>query len=207
MPLQVLIAGQPATSPGRPAVSRGDVNAVEEPRATESTHSRDAPDATRHDRRRKEEGRRPPAGLQGYQEASGDEEETGGLLRAVDIMSGRPYTLSPETAIGVARDAFRQHRYRHIPITDSGRVLRGIISDRDLWPLTGVDDQPLSGHMVSRVVTASPETTVHEIARALLDYQIGAMPVTDAEQHLVGMITRTDVLRTIVRQGGVHFEA
>lgn len=203
MPLQVLIAGQPATTPGRPVTSRGDVHEVEEARASEPAHARDAPDATRHDRERRSG--RQARELQGYREASGQHEEA--LLRAVDIMSGRPFTLSPETTVRVVRDAFERHRYRHIPVTDAGRILRGIISDRDLWPLTGVDDQPVNRHMVSRVVTASPETTVHEIARALLDYQIGAMPVTDVEQRLVGIITRTDVLRTIVRQGGVHFEA
>lgn len=206
MPLQVLIPGQPITSPGRPPTSRGDVNVVEESRATEPTHPRDAPDAARRDRGGGKGGHA-RAGVADYRETSADEEEAAELLRAVDIMSGRPFTLTPDTAVGAVREAFRQYRYRHIPITDPTRVLQGIISDRDLWPLGGVDDQPVSRHMVSRVVAASPETTVHEIARALLDYKIGAMPVTDSNRRLVGLITRTDVLRTMIRQGGVHVEA
>jgi CBS domain-containing protein len=52
-----------------------------------------------------------------------------------------------------------------------------------------------AGELMTRdVVTASPETPVEELARALLKHQIGGMPVVDAAGVLVGMVSGFDVI-------------
>jgi CBS domain-containing protein len=49
--------------------------------------------------------------------------------------------------------------------------------------------------MRRRVLTVSPDTDIHEVAKKLADYGISAMPVVDAERHIVGMISEGDLMR------------
>ena len=48
------------------------------------------------------------------------------------------------------------------------------------------------------VITATPDTRIREIARLLIERRIGAMPIMDKYDNLVGIITRSDVLRAVV---------
>jgi CBS domain-containing protein len=49
--------------------------------------------------------------------------------------------------------------------------------------------------MTSDVVTARPDTTVTELARRLLNRRISALPVTDTEGCIVGIVSEGDLLR------------
>jgi len=49
--------------------------------------------------------------------------------------------------------------------------------------------------MTTRVAIVSPDTTVQEIARRLIERRISAMPVVDADDNLVGMVSDGDLLR------------
>jgi acetoin utilization protein AcuB len=47
--------------------------------------------------------------------------------------------------------------------------------------------------MTSRVIVASPETTVGDAARLLRGYTIGCVPIVDGKE-LVGIVTTSDLL-------------
>lgn len=49
--------------------------------------------------------------------------------------------------------------------------------------------------MTTDVVTVSPEASVYEAARILLGRRISALPVLDAEDRLVGLISESDLMR------------
>jgi CBS-domain-containing membrane protein len=49
--------------------------------------------------------------------------------------------------------------------------------------------------MRRRVLTVSPDTHIHEVAKKLADYGVSAMPVVDKERHVLGMISEGDLMR------------
>jgi CBS-domain-containing membrane protein len=49
--------------------------------------------------------------------------------------------------------------------------------------------------MRRRVLTVSPDTGIHEVAKKLADYGVSAMPVVDKERHVLGMISEGDLMR------------
>lgn len=62
------------------------------------------------------------------------------------------------------------------------------MTNSNLTPIT-------AGELMTReVVTASPETPVGDLARRLLEHQIGGMPVVDGGGTLVGMVSGFDVI-------------
>ena len=44
-----------------------------------------------------------------------------------------------------------------------------------------------------------PETEIRLIADVLIKERIGAMPIVDEKEKLVGIVTRSDILRTVVK--------
>ncbi|SAK91452.1 HPP family protein [Caballeronia hypogeia] len=48
--------------------------------------------------------------------------------------------------------------------------------------------------MTSTVVSVTPETSVHELARLLVQHRISAAPVVDEDQRVIGMISEGDLL-------------
>jgi CBS domain-containing protein len=49
--------------------------------------------------------------------------------------------------------------------------------------------------MTTPVVTVGPETDIHDVARLLLENRISAMPVTDADQRILGIVSEGDLMR------------
>lgn len=49
--------------------------------------------------------------------------------------------------------------------------------------------------MRRRVLTVSPDTDIHEVARKLAAYGISAMPVVDKERQVVGIVSEGDLMR------------
>ncbi len=132
-------------------------------------------------------------------------------LHAHQIMSSPVTTLTPETSIFEAWRLFRAKRYRHIPVVDGEGRLVGIVSDRDLLRYAAVNGRipPFDEHSVEaqtaiatlmkpRVLTATPDTEIRQIARVLIEQHIGAMPIMDYSGGLRGIVTRSDILRALV---------
>ncbi len=49
--------------------------------------------------------------------------------------------------------------------------------------------------MTKDVITISPEATVEELARLLMDYKISGVPVVDKEKKIAGIVTENDLIR------------
>ena len=126
-------------------------------------------------------------------------------------MASPVVTLPRKPPMAEAWELIRAKRFRHIPILSREKELIGIISDRDLLreagsicstvhrqDKTGQEQMTIQGMIKRKVLTASPDTGIREIARILFEERIGSMPIVDDNGSLVGMITRSDILRTLV---------
>lgn len=137
----------------------------------------------------------------GYEEGSGRSHQLEPALLAEQIMTSPVVTLGREATMGEARNLFRERRFRHVPILSATQRLAGILSDRDLLHhLVDPDLSPIRALVTERVFAASPDTEIREIARVLFEHHIGSMPVIDPQARLVGIITRSDILRTLVNR-------
>jgi CBS domain-containing protein len=51
--------------------------------------------------------------------------------------------------------------------------------------------------MTRRVVTVTPGTSILAAARLMLDNHISGLPVVDAAEHVIGIVSETDLLRDV----------
>lgn len=127
---------------------------------------------------------------------------------AADIMSSPPVTLHPEDTLDEAWQLITTSRFRHIPIIDWDGNLVGILSDRGL--LEGLkskkDVRLVKDVMVRKVLCASPKTKVTRITKVFIVERVGSMPIINDKRELVGMVTRSDVLRLVVAMSGIQLD-
>lgn len=135
------------------------------------------------------------------------EKERRRALAAADLMSAPVYSLRADQPLGEALREIRARKFRHLPIVADTGTLVGIISDRDFIGLAATDEvfaQPIRSRMVTNILTARPETELRSIADIMIGHRIGCLPIVDERGVLVGILTRTDILRAIVNRAPIE---
>jgi acetoin utilization protein AcuB len=137
-----------------------------------------------------------------------------------DYMTRHPVMVAPETSIVEAQSIMAETQIRHLPVTEAGKRLVGLISRQSMripptelaslnvWEITrflsnlAVGDVMVKG---KHVVTIDPESTLEEAAQLMARHKIGCLPVLE-EGIVVGIITEIDmmVLLAELLGGSVH---
>lgn len=119
---------------------------------------------------------------------------------AIDIMTSPVQTMPVGALLKDVKELMKSKEVRHVPILD-GKNIIGMISDRDLLRVGASGTFPFlkARNIMSTVlVVALDETPLAHIARVLMEEKISCLPVINKDHHLVGMISRTDILRAVV---------
>lgn len=129
------------------------------------------------------------------------------------IMKRNVIKILETASIKEAHELMEKHRVRHLPVVNEKEDLIGIISDRDIRDARpSVFDteehleyfaNPVSKIMVSNVITAHPLDFVEDVSSIFYEHHIGCLPIEE-DNKLVGIITETDILHTLVQLMGAH---
>jgi acetoin utilization protein AcuB len=114
-------------------------------------------------------------------------------------MTRKPFVVQQDDLLQVVTDAMQRGCFRHAPVVTCDGGVIGMVSDRDIREQKGyLSSTRVSAALTEPAITVRPEDSIEQAARIMLDRQIRALPVVDAEQRLVGIITTTDLLRAFV---------
>lgn len=127
------------------------------------------------------------------------------MSRVEHVMTSDLATIPVSATAGQAAQTMHRLGLRHLPIVDDAGRLVGILSDRDLrGPMIGIAAErevtpttPIDRLMTRDVVTASPGDLVGDVARKIVEHRIGAVPIVDAANVPVGILSYVDVLRRL----------
>ena len=125
-----------------------------------------------------------------------------------DVMTPDPQVAHPDERLFDAAARMQQLRVRHLPVVDANHQVIGMLSDRDVRATLGdpsraleerpesrADALPVRRAMTSPAVTMRPDETCSAAARAFTDLWVGAVPVVDENDVLVGILSYVDLLR------------
>ncbi|WP_455602920.1 magnesium transporter [Acinetobacter pecorum] len=130
--------------------------------------------------------------LQVLRELHAYPEETAGALMSSDFITLAP-ELNMRQAIEVLRDIAGNHDTLYlIYIVDAQQHLLGVISLRQI--IQAAPDATIAEVMTTDVVYATVDEDQEQVARTLAYYDFIALPVVDAAQKLVGIITYDDAM-------------
>jgi CBS domain-containing protein len=141
--------------------------------------------------------------------------------RVADLMTRQVMSVHPDTPVGEIVRMLLERDFRAVPVVDGENRLLGIITNGDLVERAGLTARVellgvLEGPALERELAASgargrtaadvmtPEPTsvgvderLERAAHLMAEGQIKRLPVIDGAGHLVGMLSRVDVLRTM----------
>jgi CBS domain-containing protein len=146
-------------------------------------------------------------------------------MRVTDLMTRSCISVLPSTTLADAARIMLANHVTGLPVLDTDGKLVGIVSEGDLLRRAelGTDGQPVnwlktflmpssvaadyvvtharhvSGVMTHNPVSVTPATELNEAAELMLRKHIKRLPVL-ADGELVGVISRTDLLRALVRK-------
>ena len=118
--------------------------------------------------------------------------------KARSLMSSPVRTIRPDISIAEAHRILLRYGHSGLSVVDNEDQLVGVISRRDLDIALhhNFSHAPVKGFMSTNLKTIGPEMALPEIEALMVTYGIGRLPVLDGG-HLVGIVTRTDVLRQL----------
>lgn len=127
-------------------------------------------------------------------------------------MTSDVVTVSPDTSLPEAHRLMTTKQIRRLPVLKGGRLV-GIVTRGDVRGAEPSEASSLSiweinyllaklkikDIMTSNPQTTSPEMTIGEVAKIMMDKKISGLPVVDSQGQVVGVITESDIFRMIVQ--------
>ncbi len=126
-----------------------------------------------------------------------------------ELMTKNPDVLSKGAKVSEAAAIMREKRHHHIPIV-SGKKLVGMFTFTDLMRIdyssalnqdsrevmADIDSRHnIADFMTEQLVKIKEKDTIFEAAKALSSGNFHSLPVVDADDNLIGLITSSDVIR------------
>ncbi|NVD42338.1 HPP family protein [Ensifer sp. HO-A22] len=142
-----------------------------------------------------------------------------GEITCGEVMSRDVATAMPETSLRKAWQTLLEHDIKALPVVTEKDGLVGIITQTDfikhamLAPQGGLTQRlgsvmgfgPKAPRLVSEIMTrrvqsALPETMIAKLVPPMADMGLHHMPVVDADNRLVGIVTQSDLIAALFQR-------
>ncbi|GLZ36678.1 CBS domain-containing protein [Actinokineospora sp. NBRC 105648] len=135
------------------------------------------------------------------------------------VMTREPTTAAVDTGFAELVRVMAERAVSALPVVDADGHLLGVVSEADLLAEESVHERPhtaaaplhrhaerlrsrgtKAGELMSApAVTVLPEATFAHAARLMTDHRVKRLPVIDTHGKLVGVLSRSDILRGFLR--------
>ena len=142
-------------------------------------------------------------------------------MKIQEIMTSDVLTIGPEAEIRDVARIFVEHGISGLPVCGAGREILGVVSEGDilfkeqgssrrrpvLSRFGGKESKEaekalavkVSEAMTTPAITVAPNRSVADAAKLMSERGINRLPVVKRDGQLVGIVTRTDLVRAFVR--------
>ncbi len=112
-------------------------------------------------------------------------------------MTTAPHTIGVDQPLSVAHKMMREHRFRHLPVLQGGKLV-GMLTERDLALIETLKDVDptkvtVEDAMTPAPYTCSPESPLDEVVSTMAEHRYGSAVIVD-NNHVVGVFTTVDAL-------------
>ncbi len=117
------------------------------------------------------------------------------VKRSESGMIQDPVTISKNATVGDALQLMKENSIGGIPVIEADNTLIGIVTNRDLRFEKNMTRSIQEVMTKDKLVTATKETDLSKAEDILQEHKIEKLPVVDAENKLVGLVTFKDIIK------------
>ena len=115
------------------------------------------------------------------------------VKRSENGMIADPVTLSKDHTLAEAKELMAKYKISGLPVVDTDNKLIGIITNRDVKYQENLSAKVEELMTKENLITSDKSTNLEQAKEILLKNRIEKLPIVDAENHLVGLITIKDI--------------
>ncbi len=121
-------------------------------------------------------------------------------LTVAGIMSKDPLILTPDTSVEEAHRLMQRYGYEGYPVVSDGKVV-GLLNRREVdRAISHGLDLTVESLMSAGDVSIQPDASLETLQNLMGKSGWGQIPVVDSEGEIIGIVTRTDLLKTLSPQ-------
>lgn len=118
-------------------------------------------------------------------------------VHAKDLMTSPVIHILETKTVEAAKQLLQSHSFRHLPVINAETGLVGMVSDRSFFHAS--NDRPVSEVMSRDLMIAEPNTLLQDIIKGMLELKVHSVPVLDSEKQLIGIVTSSDLLKSLLK--------
>ena len=118
------------------------------------------------------------------------------VKRAENVMILDPITILKDGTIADALNLMQEYKIGGIPVIDDKKKLIGIVTNRDLRFETDMKRSVQKVMTSKDIITTTQKTDLVKAAEILQKHKIEKLPVVDADNTLIGLITYKDITKS-----------
>ena len=127
---------------------------------------------------------------------------------AKNIMTSPVKTIDINTTINEASKIMLRYGHNGFPVMDKKKLV-GIITRQEIYKAKHhhYEKEPVSVYMTENIISVNPETPIPEIQELMIKYDVGRVLVLNKNGKLAGIITRTDLIRSLYGEKNINQES
>lgn len=149
-----------------------------------------------------------------------------------DLMTMHVTSVKPETKVGEVADLLHTQGLTGVPVINNAGIVVGLVTEKELFSsdsklyfpgyvkvlqetqfvIGGHKELPYVAEQFTRIAAkdimnqsvffASPDMPVEELAKAFIENNQSPVPVADAQNKLVGIVSRSDLVKLLAPSAG-----
>jgi tRNA nucleotidyltransferase (CCA-adding enzyme) len=118
-------------------------------------------------------------------------------VTVAQLMSRKPRTLAPDTGVGEAAKLMQKYGYEGFPVAHDGHVV-GLLTRRAVdRAISHRLNLTAASLMEAGEVAVRPNDSLQHLQTVMVESGWGQVPVIDADSKVIGIVTRTDLLKVL----------
>jgi len=127
------------------------------------------------------------------------------IYHVKDIMTKECICIQKNNTIIESYNKLKEYKISQTPIVDSNQKIISLINKKYILNLIVEDvenaqtilNKRLEDLYMDEIITTDPITDIRRIAKVMVDFKISAIPVVTQDDILVGIVSKTDILKAV----------
>lgn len=122
-----------------------------------------------------------------------------------DIMTRNCINIDISNSILDAYNTLRENQVAQIPVVSSNHKIMGMINKKMILNLLIEDidnsrmilNKSLNEIFLPELITTDPISDIRRVAKVMIDFHLDAVPVVDKNDVLLGIVSKTDIIKAV----------